>query len=128
MRRVLVDSSVWIDYFRNSDSISNIDRLLDENRICVNKVILAELVPFLKERNENELIDILRSIDEAPLSIDWEEVTDFQIRNLNNHIRRVGIPDLIILQNVMQNDLELYTLDKHFVLMNQVHKFMLFNP
>jgi len=126
MRRVLVDSSVWIDYFRNSDSPLVLNKLIDEGSLCVNNVIIAELVPFLQERNENELIDILKSIDEVYLSINWKEIIDLQVRNLRNNIRRVGIPDLIILQNVIQNNLELYTLDNHFSLMNKVHKFKLF--
>jgi hypothetical protein len=47
MSRVLVASSVWIDYFssgRNSDALSG---LIDNNRICINDIILAELIPSL---------------------------------------------------------------------------------
>ncbi|WP_225586866.1 hypothetical protein [Algoriphagus sp. Y33] len=38
--------------------------------------------------------------------------------NLKNGINNVGIPDLIILQQVIEEKIALFTLDKHFKLMN----------
>ncbi|HOC29958.1 MAG TPA: hypothetical protein PKH40_09780 [Treponemataceae bacterium] len=49
-----------------------------------------------------------------------------QSRNLKNGINKVGIADLIIAQNVIDADLELYTLDRHFELMSKLHGFRLF--
>jgi len=126
MKKVLIDSSVWIGYFKKANDLVALNELIDKDRICTNKIILAELIPYLEEKKENELIDILQSIEEIPLEIDWEKIIDYQIKNLRNNIRKIGIPDLIILQNVIENDLELFTLDKHFSLMKGVHKFNLF--
>ncbi|NOX90781.1 MAG: PIN domain-containing protein [Calditrichaeota bacterium] len=41
---VLVDSSVWIDYFRAGIKSEKLDELIDENLICTKDIILAELV------------------------------------------------------------------------------------
>jgi len=45
---VLVDTSVWIDYFRAGNKSAELDDLIDENIIVINELILAELIPFLK--------------------------------------------------------------------------------
>jgi len=63
MKKVLVDSSIWIEYFKGSGNFSELDELIGKDLICINKVILTELIPFLHERKEYELIDILQSID-----------------------------------------------------------------
>jgi hypothetical protein len=118
MKNVLVDSSVWIEYFRGNPAVAIVDDLIDQNQICINDLILAELVPFLRMKKEHELIGLLRSIRTIELDIGWEEIIKFQEMNLRNGINKVGIPDLILVQNVRDNGLELYSLDKHFSLMS----------
>ncbi len=41
---VLVDSSVWIDYFRGTGE--ELDYLIEEAVVATNELILAELVPL----------------------------------------------------------------------------------
>jgi hypothetical protein len=59
---VLVDTSVWIDYFRSGDNSTKLDFLIDENLIATNDLILAELVPFLMVRHQEKVIDLLYSV------------------------------------------------------------------
>ena len=49
---VLVDTSIWIEYFRSGNNSEKLDFLIDENLIVINDLILAELVPSLKVRNQ----------------------------------------------------------------------------
>jgi predicted nucleic acid-binding protein len=125
MSLILVDSSVWIEYFRSGKNIDTgyFNEIIDNNSICINDVILTELIPQLKLQKENEVIDILQSIRNIPLVINWEKIAEFQYTNFKNGINKVGIPDLIILQNVIDNDLVLYSLDKHFKNMSPLYKF-----
>jgi predicted nucleic acid-binding protein len=125
MNPVLVDSSVWIDYFRGSDKIDIpfFENLLDTNQICTNNLILSELIPFLRHQKHEDAVEILQSFKNIPIEIIWEDIVDFQTKNLKNGINKVGIPDLIIMQNVINNSLTLYSLDKHFVLMSKLFKF-----
>jgi len=116
---VLVDSSVWIAFFRGSLEAKAIFGLIDTNTICTNDLILAELVPSLQVRRENDLIYILESIEKLDLDIDWNELIAFQSYNLKHGINRVGLSDLIIAQNAIQNSARLYSLDKHFMLMRK---------
>ena len=128
MNYVLIDTSVWVEYFRGSDKIkaSAIDDLIDLNRICTNDLILSELIPQLKIKKEFDLIDTLHAITNIKLDINWQELIEFQVNNLINGVNKVGIPDLIILQNAINNDLELCTLDRHFFIMNKHLKYRLF--
>jgi Predicted nucleic acid-binding protein, contains PIN domain len=119
MKRVLVDSSIWIGYFRGLDEVKVLNVLIDNNAVCINEMILAELLPALMMKKENKLIKIMNSIERMKLEIDWIGITQMQVINLKNGINRVGFPDLIIAQNAIQNNVELFSLDKHFVLMKR---------
>lgn len=117
--RILVDSSIWVDYFRDGINSEILDRFIDENIICTNYLILSELFPALKIRKQNKLIDLLNEISKIPLNINWNRIIDYQITCLKNGINKIGIPDLIIVDNAIENDLILFSLDKHFKLISQ---------
>ena len=55
---VLVDSSVWIDYFRTGKNSQKLDDLIDENLVATNDLILTELIPHLKLRNQRKIVKI----------------------------------------------------------------------
>ena len=125
---ILIDSSVWIDYFRGGKNSEALDALIDDNLICTNPLILAELIPALKVRSETRLIALLEEVLRISLHIDWENVIHYQTTCLSHGINKVGIADLIILDNVIQNDLVLFSLDRHFQLMKNHIDFNLFIP
>ncbi len=79
-------------------------------------------MPFLNDKKEFELIELLNSIDIINLKINWNKIIEYQTINLKNNLRRIGIPDLIILENIIDNDLEFYSLDKHFNKMEKIFK------
>ena len=123
MKNILVDSSIWIEYFRGRKEAAALDELIDKNQLCINNLILSELIPFLRMKKENTLIKILMTIRNTAIKINWEEIIDFQEINLRNGINKIGIADLIIVQNVRDNNLRLYSLDKHFELISRYIKF-----
>lgn len=114
---VLVDSSVWIDYFRRGKNTQPLDSLIDENLLVTNDLILAELIPHLKIRNQKKIIELLLAINKLVLTIDWEQIVSYQYLCLKNGLNGIGIPDLIIAQNAIQNNCSLYSLDHHFLQM-----------
>lgn len=117
---VLVDTSIWIDYFRDGNESIQMDFLIEENLLVTNDLILAELIPFLKVRNEKKLIKLLYNINKLELSINWNEIINYQYKCLSNGLNGVGVPDLLIAQNAKQNGCKIYTLDSHFDLMRTV--------
>ncbi len=123
--KVLVDSSVWIKYFKNGN-IHVLDRLIEEDLVCINEIILTELVPFLIHHGHKETAEELNALELIPLNIDWSIVRDYQLINLKNGINKVGVPDLIILQQVISEKISLFSFDKHFELMKAHLNFDLF--
>ena len=123
---ILVDTSIWVDYFKSGSNSSKLDSMLEDNLIVINDIILAELVPFLVIKKQHKIVELLRSITLLPLKIDWAEIIHLQIACLNAGINGVGIPDLLIAQNSRQNSGTIYSLDKHFRLLNQIIDISLF--
>lgn len=121
--QVLIDSSVWIDYFRSGSKSDKLDFFIDQNVVCVNDLILTELIPFLELSKQTKLIKVLKEVENIQLNIDWNKIRQLQTACLKKGINKIGIPDLIIIDNVLQNDLMLYSLDKHFKLINKVANF-----
>jgi predicted nucleic acid-binding protein len=117
---ILVDTSIWIEYFRSGNNSEKLDFLIDENLIFINDLILAELVPFLKVRNQQKIINLLYNIKKLNLLIDWNQIIEFQFKCLINGLNGIGIPDLIIAQNAKQNRCEIYSLDSHFRLIKDI--------
>lgn len=117
---VLVDTSIWVEYLKSGNFSAKLDFFIDENLIVTNDLILAELVPFLKVRNQKKLISLLQNIRRLDLIINWNQIINYQYRCLKNEITGVGIPDLIIAQNAIQNDCEIFSQDNHFFLMQGI--------
>ncbi|MBI5102178.1 MAG: PIN domain-containing protein [Nitrospirae bacterium] len=116
---VLVDSSVWIEYFRNAEQSDVLEMLIEEDLVVTNELILAELIPALQIRKLKELVTLLREIKRQPMNIDWNDIIKMQSLCLNKGTNGVGIPDLIIAQNSIQGGLRLLSNDKHFFIMSK---------
>ncbi len=119
---VLVDTSIWIEYFRSGRSFEKLEWLIDENLVVTNDLILAELIPFIKIRNHRKLVKLLYNIKKLDLTVNWEQIIEFQYKCLKKGLNGVGIPDLIIAQNAKQNYCEIFTLDNHFNLLKNIVK------
>ena len=117
---VLIDTSIWVDYFRGGGNSGKLDFLIDENLIATNDLILAELIPFLRIRNQSRVINLLMEVKKLDLSIDWSQIIEFQYLCLKNGLSGVGIPDLIIAQNAKQHQSKIYSMDNHFFLMKDI--------
>lgn len=111
---VLVDSSVWIEYFRNSNDSEKLDFLIDENLVLINDLILSELIPYLRIRKQRKIIELLHNVNKLNLNIDWEQISEYQYKCLKYGLNGVGISDLIIAQNAKQNLSQIYSFGKHF--------------
>ncbi len=116
----LVDTSVWIDGFRGGESKEALKKLIDNGSICINDIILAEMLPSIRKRGETELENLLNLLPKVPMQIDWNGLIYMQTENLKHGINKVGLPDLMIAQNALQNGLTLFSLDRHFELIGDI--------
>ncbi len=123
---ILVDSSVWIDFFKNANSKNPLSRLLELDLVCTNDIILSELLPILYHRNQTQLISGLLALKCQPLNIFWEGIIQLQTLNLKNGLSKVGLPDIIICQQCLSQNIEFLSFDKHFEIMAQYTRLKLF--
>ena len=126
MDEFLVDKSVWIDYFRSGKYSDKLNLLIDSHRIVVNDLIHTELIPFLIVRRSTKVIKSLKDLPRIPLQINWESIIEMQTECLKEGINGIGISDLIIAQNAKQKDVAVYSLDKHFVFLQNILKIKLY--
>jgi predicted nucleic acid-binding protein len=110
----IIDSSAWIEYFKGNEEYSFIRELIYNNALCTNDIILTELVPSMIHKKENKLADLLNSLRKKILLIDWQEIQNIQILNLKKGNNNIGISDIIIAQNCIQNNLRIIAKDRHF--------------
>lgn len=100
--------------------------MIEENLVCINEIILTELAPALMKKGERDVLEGLQAIEMTPLKIDWNILRQYQLMNLERGVNKVGIPDLIILQQVIQEKIFLFSYDNHFQLINSYLRFELF--
>lgn len=114
---ILIDSSVWIDYFRSGKSEwdEKIDYLLEHDDIAINGVVHSELLTGTKSKQEfNNLNSILGGL--RWLEMDkrfWDSVS----RNgftLRRNALTVPLTDIAIATHCAEHDLLLLHNDKHF--------------
>lgn len=117
MTRVLVDTSVWIEYFNRPTSAEQAElmRLLDADAVSLAGVVLAELLQGAKTERERDLLrETLDALPLLPASrATWERVGDLAFR-LRRSGRTVPLSDLLIASLAIEHENPVYTLDPHF--------------
>ena len=115
--RILIDTSVWIEYFRNQ-SQSVVDFVMEiakNSEICVPGIILAELMQGAK--SEKELSAIAEFMD-AFTMIDQTDQTWVKAGRLSHALRKKGknvnLTDCYIAVLAQENGCAVLTFDQHF--------------
>lgn len=115
--RILIDTSVWIEYFRNrSSNISNkVDEALSKKEVFVPKIVIAELIQGAKSERE---VSIIRDFLEAFHIIDQKEDTWVKAGelffNLKKKGKMVNLTDCYIAVIAQEHHCQIFTLDEHF--------------
>jgi predicted nucleic acid-binding protein len=116
-RRILIDTSVWIEYFRNkSDVLSEqVDAILSYDEVVVPKVVIAELVQGARSEKE---ISVVEGFVGAFNVVDHKEGTWERAGKISYGIRKKGrqanLADCYIAVIARDNQSYILTLDQHF--------------
>ncbi|MFA6835903.1 MAG: hypothetical protein WCR04_05805 [Fibrobacteraceae bacterium] len=106
----IIDSCVWLDSFiRKREEISS---PLIDNAGRTNDAILSEMLPSAKKNREADFIECLSGIDIMPLAIDRDEEWNIQYECLESGINKIGILDIVIAQNAVQNGTGNFSTDR----------------
>jgi predicted nucleic acid-binding protein len=122
-KQVLVDTSIWIDYFRSNDNAEILTQLFEDERVVINDVILAELLPAMNLYAKKILIEKMRALECLPVFINWEGIIGLQTQCLKHGVNGVGLPDLMIVQTALEYKIPIFSIDKHFKKINSFLKF-----
>lgn len=114
---VIVDTFVWIDYFRKiSPRVEgHVDRLLGQHEVVIPKIVFAELVQGVRDKKE---IKTLKEYFKPFLflgehSKTWEKagVLSFKMKKKG---MTVNLTDCYIATLAKEHRCQIYSLDKHF--------------
>jgi predicted nucleic acid-binding protein len=125
---VLVDTSIWIGYFRSNEHAGILARLFEEDRVVINDVILAELLPAMNLYAKKVLIERMRVLERIPVFVNWEGLIGLQTTCLKHGLNGVGLPDLMVIQTALEHKLPIFSADKHFERASRLLKFEIFVP
>lgn len=115
--KIIVDTSVWIEFFRDEkSSISNhLKQLLRSGQVALVGMVLAEILQGVKNPREARLVkSSLESLDFMEIEIAvWQQAGESSAQ-----LRRKGLTiplsDIIIASAAIAGDCEVFTLDPHF--------------
>lgn len=116
---ILVDSSVWIDYFRGAPSVeaAHLDKLLGTEPVLIGDLILTEVLQgFTTDADFNQARALLDSLDVVPLA--GTNICVQAARNFRT-LRRQGVSvrktiDTIIATCCIENGYALLHNDRDF--------------
>lgn len=117
--RVLIDTSVWIDYFKDKDRghqlAKKVDEVLNFSEVYVPKVVIAELIQGAKSEKD---ISIIEDFTGAFNIIDHTENTWLMAGRLSFSMKRKGITiniiDCYIAVMANEHKCKIFSLDEHF--------------
>jgi hypothetical protein len=115
--RVLIDTSVWIAYFRNIsvELCERVEAMMSDDGICVPKIVLAELLRGSKSERE---IRTIESFFEAFAVVDQGERSWVDAGKLAYQLRKKGktvnLADCYIAVIAHEQGCAILTLDEHF--------------
>lgn len=116
---ILVDSSVWIDYFASADTpqVALLDSLFSTSRLLVGDLIAAEVLQGVRNDREFKLVkktlDAFEHIDLVGYDLAVKASENYrQLRNLGFTIRKTI--DTLIATSCIENRLTLLHADRDF--------------
>ncbi len=122
MNKILIDSTIWIEFFRgNNNAVNNfVLPLIEEDKIYYNGIILSELL--IGASNQKEF-SFLEHNFKGFKYLETDEKIFLKAAQMGFKLRRKGLTipltDLIIAAHVLHHDLMLATADPHFDLVNE---------
>ena len=115
--KILIDTSVWIEYFRGKSSsvAQKVDGFLEKDEICVPKIVIAELIQGSKSKKE---LSIIEDFFDAFHIIDQKEDSWIRAGNLSYRLKKKGkninLFDCYIAVIAQEYGCTIFSLNRHF--------------
>jgi predicted nucleic acid-binding protein len=114
VKYVLVDSSIWIEFFKKGAHQQTIIDLINKGLLATCGLIKAELIPFFKTSQIKEVQHYLNLATHLTFEDnDWIPLIEYR-RSLISKGEHNSISDLIIMITAKLNNAQILTLDGDF--------------
>jgi predicted nucleic acid-binding protein len=108
--RILIDTSVWIEYFRNKSS-----PIAEKDEVYVPKIVIAELMQGAKTARE---VSIIEDFFDAFHIIDQKEDSWIKAGRLSYSLKKKGknihLLDCYIAVIAQEYECKIFTINRHF--------------
>lgn len=114
---VLIDTSIWIDFFRNRSLPASLKLLglIDEDRALIAGIVLTELLRGARNDKEMNLIqDLLRPVRRIQVTEGTWEMAGALAYKLSKKGVAVFTVDAIIATIAIEHGVAIFSADKHF--------------
>ena len=122
MSKFIIDSTIWIDFFKGKNKAVNnfVLPLIEEDKIYYNGIILSELLIGATNKKE---FSFLKNNFEGFKHLKTDKNIFTQASQIGFRLRKKGyaipLTDLIIAAHAIHYDLTIVTADSHFKLINK---------
>jgi predicted nucleic acid-binding protein len=119
----IIDSSLWIEFFAGTVlDISIINAIKKKNELCVPAICLYEVRKKFVNDNDIKKVDLAVAIMSIGKIIDMDSEIAIWASDISKQYK-LPLADSIIYATAKIYEAEIYTQDKHFENLEQVHYF-----
>lgn len=121
-RPVIIDTSIWIDYFRETSKevVVLVESFLDQDLVLLPKIVLAELLQGTKDKKEHALLNnhfrLIKQVTESHQTWENAGLLSFEIKKKGHF---ANLSDCYIATIAIENNAAVYSLDKHFKIISK---------
>jgi len=122
---VLIDTSVWVDFFRGrANIVKPVKMLIVSNQAVLCGVVISEIVQGIKAVKEQQIVkEAFRGIPYIEMDRTcWEEAGNIVLK-LRERGKIVPLTDIFMATLAIHYELEIFTFDKHFELISGIQLF-----
>jgi predicted nucleic acid-binding protein len=119
---ILVDISIWIDYFRGKDDrlVSHMWELLEDDRVALAVPVKIEILPRSSAKDRVALRRVLQALPLLmPLPSTWKRMETWA-ENAAAKGERFGVADLLIAALAADREIPLWSRDEDFKRMQRL--------
>ena len=109
---ILVDTNIFIEYYKNNLAICEILERIDPQEIVVNDVVCAEL--YFGARNRRELADIVADMEKLTVLTISSKISKLAVELVKQYClsHKLKLPDAQIAATALLYNAELFTLNR----------------
>lgn len=113
---VLVDTSVWIEFFKpRSETGNRLEMLISKNMVWICGVVLFELVQGVRSEDEKaKILGALSDLRYAEMTRSlWQKAGELSV-SLKKKRLTMPLSDIFVATIAIEHKISIFTLDKHF--------------